>query len=309
MNIKILMLSAVTAAALLLAGCSKNDTVQTFAEPAQQLNETVKGEDNFYYTWQGEKITAETAEKNNCLLMGDDTVCYGLWQDFLINVASSTTAEVTVCTENSVMLVSESESGSTALIQIKEKDGDRIVTHGKVISPVEVSCVKNEESGMLEYYLSDCLLYTTSAAGESTYDEVPTEFSSEKVSSDAAVTFPYQKCFTSYTDFEKYYDMYHENMGLDAVKAEMDEFQAEGGFNDHVVFLYGDMTNGDAEYDFLRAVEEHGGLTVYLRKRSIKNSGAVSKWQLICTVQGQYLSNTAPDAVRWVIYEDEESRG
>ncbi|MBQ8966755.1 hypothetical protein [Ruminococcus sp.] len=309
MNLKRLWLSAALSASLLFCGCADKNTEGTVTPVSHDNSTAETSVKSFYDSWEGETITAETARENGCVMLGDGVTGEAEWKDFLIDIGSSEKAEMTVCTENSVMLVSESSSGSTALIQIKEKDGDRIVSHGRLVSPVEVCCVRNDETESLDYYLSDCLLYTVPLMGEEGYGEVPAEFSVYSVSADAAVTFPYQKCFSTYGDFSDYYDKYHDSLGLDVLKDDMSAYDAEGGFNTHVVFLYGDMSGGSAEYSFLRAVEEGGQLTVYLKRNYTKNSGAVSKWQLTCAFPSEYLSEIAPDAVTWVIYDDEESRG
>ena len=303
------LFAAVMSAALLLSGCDDDKSEFMENEPVPAAKEENTSIEGFYYEWEGEKITPEIAEENGCVMLGDGSVGATEWRDFLIDLAAEARAEITVCTDDSVMKVTESESGNTAVVQVKNKYSGRLVSYGRIISPVEVCCVKNEEKDTLDYYLSDILVNSLPATGEDNYTDIPTDFSCFRVPSDAPVTFPYQKRFSSYGDFENYYELYHDSLDLDEVKQSMSEYNNEGGFNTHIVFLYGDMSAGDSNYTFLRAVKENGTLTFYLRQRDFRNTGSVSKWQLVCAVSGEYLADVSPDQVRWVVYDDQESRG
>lgn len=228
----------------------------------------------------------------------------GIWQNFLVDIIAESTASVTVCSEDKVMHISESGTGSTALVRIKEKKDDGVEYAERLVSPVEVYSIYNEEEKQLEYYLSDILLNKVPSSGGDGSVNVPVEYSDYRVSSKAAATFPYQKYFSSYGDFEDYYDMYHKTLGLDSLKNAMRKLDDDGGFNTNVVFLYADRSVGDAKYKFLRAVVTDKKLTIYIQRDCSGNMSGVSKWQLTCTVPGEYLSDVAPDAVHWVIYDD-----
>ena len=307
MNLRIRPLAAVLSALLLFSGCGASDPYKRPAKNDSGSDSEQKDEEYFYSVWQGEEITPETASENHCVMMGSSGSI--IWQDFLIDLTSASKAEVTVCSEDSVMFISESSTGSTALVRIKEKDGDSVVSSSRVISPVEICCVYNEEEHELDYYLSDILVNKVPAEYADGYSEVPVEYSDYRVSSTAAATFPYQKYFSSYSEFENYYDTYHKVLGLDGLKKYLQGFEEKGWFNTHVVFLYGDRSGGDTDYIFLRAVDTGNELDIYLKRDFSGNSGGVSKWQLTCTVPGEYLSDIAPDAVRWIIYDDEEASG
>ena len=303
------LLGTVLAAALLLFGCGEeqSDLVEQEQVPiSQEVNTPSEG---FYYEWAGEKITPELAAEKGCIMMGDNGTGAAEWCDFLIDLAADATGEITICTDESVMQITESASGGTAVVQVKKKYSGRVISYGRIISPVEVCCVRNEESDTLDYYLSDVLINSMPAAGNVDLTDVPADFQCFRVSSDAAVTFPYQKHFSSFGDFESYYDLYHDSLGLDEVRQSMSDYNSEGGFNTHIVFLYGDMSAGDPSYTFLRAVKENGTLTFYLKQQDFHSSDSVSKWQLLCSVPGEYLSDVAPDKVKWVVYDDRESRG
>lgn len=308
MNIgKLLLVAAISAA--LLSGCAVNGTGDvTSKSPASREEEKVHS-DSYYYIWNGEAITPEIARANGCLMLGDSDADSSIWQGFLIDLESSAQAEVTICTESSVMLVAESEASDRVEMQIKENDGDRLVTRGRIISPAVVSCVHNDEKGQLEYYISNCLLYTTSVVECSGYAPVLAEFSVYEISPNAAVTFPYQECIPSYSEFTSYYELYGESLGLEELRADMESYDKEGGFNTHVVFLYGDMSGGEVEYELLRAVKDDGQLSFYLRKKSVGGTGTVTKCQLTCAVPSEYLSDVSPDGVKWVVYDDVETKG
>ena len=304
-----LLLFAVMSALVFTAGCTKESYEVTQSRPIADESSSSAEEENFYERWQGENITAHVADINGCIMIGEGDNGAYLWQDFIIDVGSSAKAEVTVCTEDSVMHVAENSSGSTALIQIKEKSEDRVVSRGKLVSPVEICCVRNNDTDELEYYLSDCLLYTVKSYNNDEYNDIPAEFDSFQVSSDAAVTFPFQKRFSNIDDFDSFYEMYHNSLGLDNMKEQLTQYNEEGGFNTHVVFLYGDLSSGDAKYELFRTVRNGDELTFYLRRTSSDRTNTVAKWLLTCTVPSEYLSDVSPDKVKWVIYDDEESRG
>ncbi|SFD11469.1 hypothetical protein [Ruminococcus albus] len=308
MKFRSLSLTAVLMAVLLFGGCAFFDFSDVSSDEADHSFSRRNNEgDGLYYSWDGGEITSEIAEENGCVMKGStDSV---KWKDFLINVNSSEKAEVTVCSEDSVMLISESGTGSTALISVKQKDGDEVVETSRVVSPVEVCCIYNDTNREMEYYLSDILLNTVPASNNEGYHDIPVTCTNYRVSSTAAITFPYQRYFSSYTEFVNYCDKYHEILGLENVMKDMKAFEDNGGFNTNVVFLYGDRSGGAAEYEFLHAVESDRELTIYMKRKYSDNKDIVSKWQLTCTVPGQYLSDVAPDAVRWVIYDDEVARG
>lgn len=266
--------------------------------------------ESFYYRWKGELVSSDYANIQSAVLIdSDNTEGVHLWQDFLIDLDSMDKAEITVCTSKSVMLVTENDTGSTALIQIKQRENGKIVTKGRMVSPVEICQVRNDKKDRYDYYISDCKVYSSPAKDGDDHRIIPAELEKYEVSSSAAVTFPYQKKFSSYSDFSDYYDEYHDSLGLDEVKDDMETLEDDGAFNTNVVFLYGIMSSGDCEFELLRAVESDGGLIFYVKRRIDNRSGDVKKWQLTCTVKSEYLSDISPDSIKWVIYDDEESRG
>lgn len=307
MKFRSIMLSAVFSAALLFGSCAFFDSSDVSPNDADHSAGVRDDEENdLYYRWNGEKITPEIAEENGCVMKGSDGNWE--WKDFLIDVNSSEKAEVTLCSEDSVMLISESGTGSTALIRIKQKNGDEVVESSRVVSPVEVCYVYNDSTHEMEYYLSDVLLNTVPASDDDGFHDIPVECKTYRVSSTAAVTFPYQRYFSSYTEFLNYCDKYHEVLGLENFMKDMKAFDDNGGFNTNVVFLYGERSGGVSGYEFIHAIESGGELTIYMKRKYFESKEEVSKWQLTCTVPGEYLSDVAPDAVRWVIYDDEPAQ-
>lgn len=302
-------------AALLLSSCAGkkdlyNEGTNISSAPVADNAADVEGE-SFYYRWKGEVVSVDYADKQNAVLLGKDNA-EGVhqWQEFLIDLDAADKAELTVCTPKSVMLVTENESGNAALIQIKQRENGKMVTKGRTVSPVVLCRVRDEQENRYDYYLSDCKIYSTPADDEGNdCREIPAELKSYAVDSSAAVTFPYQKRFSSYGDFEDYYSEYHESLGLDEVKNDMDMLEEDGSFNTNVVFLYGALSSGNCEYELLRAVEEDGRLVIYVKRKITEKTGDVNKWQLTCQISSEYLSDVSPDSIEWVVYDDEESRG
>ncbi len=275
-------------------------------------SEAADDKTSLYYNWQGEELTAAYAEENGCVMLGESSERSGeIWADFKTKADNKADTHLTVCTESSVIMVSmmsSGESGYSAYVQIKEASGDRVITTGRSISPGKISCVRKDNS--FEYYLSDLLIYTEPADDGDSYADIPLEFDCYSVSADAAMTFPYQKTFSSYSDFQSYYDKYNSSLGLEELKAELEEYEAEGGFNAHVVFLYGDMAaSADAGYEFLRASSSGGKLSIYLRKTEPRGVSGITKWQLVCKVPGEHLVDVKPEEINWVIYSDYVTKG
>lgn len=125
------------------------------------------------------------------------------------------------------------------------------------------------------------------------------------VNSEAGITFPYEKTFSSYSDFEKYCKKYDE-LGLGEIKKHMQNFDKQGGFNAHVVFLCGDMTvSGSGNYTLLGAIRQGNSLTISVKKEYGPNPGGkAEKCQLIATVPSEYLVDVNPEYISWVIYSE-----
>lgn len=149
------------------------------------------------------------------------------------------------------------------------------------------------------------MIYSTSE-DECGSENIPLELKVYSVNSEAGITFPYEKTFSSYGDFEKYHKKYNDELDLDEIKKDMQDFDKQGGFNAHVVFLCGDMTvSGSGEYTLLGAIRQKNSLTINVKKVYGPNPGGKSeKCQLIATVPGEYLVDVNPEYINWVIYSE-----
>ncbi|MBR1864227.1 MAG: hypothetical protein IJ806_09095 [Ruminococcus sp.] len=297
---------------LTLSGCTIDSGTEALAEGDTVSRVSVEKPEGLYYTWQGEPISPEEAEESGCIMIGADSDRSGrLWQAFNNSIKSGKNDELTVCTEGSVTSVGivSSEGGQSFLLKIKEMQDGVLVNTGRTVTPAVIGCAENEESGRDEYFIGGHLVY--SAPGEGGHREIPAEFDCFSVRGEANLSFPYSRTFSSYSGFMEYYDDYNAGMGLEDLGEQIAAFEDEGGFNTNVVFLCGDISYGeDVSYEFLRAAQDGDGVVFYLKKTSTsQRSGNAGKWQLICTVPGQYLSETDPENISWVIYEEYETRG
>lgn len=263
-----------------------------------------------FYTWSGEVLTPENAEKNGCIFLGNDTAnSRDKWGVFSNTIAYGNNAELTVCTEKSITAVNtiSIDGNEIAQIKIKELQDGVILSRGLVVSPAVIGSA--EADGVKKYFIGDTVIYTEPAEGGPS--AVPAELNSFEVDPDAVLTFPYSKIFSSADDFDSYYSDFDSTLGLGEVKAYIEGLEADGGFNTNVVFLYGDMATADGvEYRLINAVCGGGELTIYVHKSApAQKGGSISKWQLMCTVPSQYLSEIDPESITWVVYDEYETRG
>lgn len=283
-------------------------------KPAARSEELDKT--GFFYTWRGEAVTPIKADENGMILIGSDTKkSQALWENFQNAVKERRKTSLMVTDGSSLTVIDTSVSGEDyiALIQKKVYEDGRAVNTGQYVSPAKLSCVRDKDEQRLEYYFSDCLVYSCPAdnAQEGAFADIPAEFTAYPAKDDAGVTFPFQKTFSSMGDFDAYYEKYHLILGLDDMKAYIEKQESEGGFNTNIFFLYADMADNDeAQYSFLRAVKENDGLVIYL-KRSMpgQKASGLSKWQLMCRVPSEYLHEIEPNNITWVIYNDVITKG
>lgn len=262
---------------------------------------------SFFESWNGEKITPETAEENGGIFLNSPTETGSqLWDGFVKSVNKQKRTEMNFCTENSIINVRCTEDTEyKADITIRSGESGSISEISRTISPAKIRSRYNEDIKATEYYISDCLIYL-STDRESDCEEIPLEFKTYTVNSEAGITFPYEKTFSSYSDFEKYYKKYNDELGLDEIKDDIKAFDDQGGFNAHVVFLCGDMTvSGDGEYTLLSAVRQGDSLTIYVKKRACgRDDGEAEKCQLTAAVQSEYLVDVSPECISWVIFSE-----
>lgn len=270
--------------------------------------------------WTGEQITAEKARQNGCLFKGTSSIDENNeWDEFYSAVSAGRQAEITICCADEITKISNVRMTASTdyelVILTKTKTDDGFSQSERKITPAFIYEVNN--GGILEYYVSDTLLYSRRYVPEDensdgeieNYVDTPFEAEQYSVSADANITFPYQKTFSDYEDFENYAKKYDDELNLDALTKAMQEYDNDGGFNAHVVFLYGDMAGSEQiTYEFLRTVREKNELYIYLKKKiPAKKSGSVAKWQFTVTVPGEYLDEVNPDNIHWVVFEDAET--
>lgn len=262
---------------------------------------------NFFDDWNGEEITPQSASENGGIFLNGNTEQNTLlWNDFVKSVNKQKRAELNLCTENSIIKVSCSEGAEyKANINIRIAEDGKISETSRTISPAKIRSIYNQDEKTTEYYISDCLIYTEQSE-ETDCEEIPLEFKSYTVNSEAGITFPYEKTFSSYGDFEKYYEKYNGELELDEIRADMRDFDKQGGFNAHVVFLCGDMTlSGSGEYTLLGAVRQGNTLTINVKKEySVSKDGKAEKCQLTAAVPGEYLVDVSPECISWTVYSE-----
>ncbi len=269
--------------------------------------DSVKQPQSFFSDWNGEKITPEAAAENGCVFSGAETENNSLlWNEFVKDINKRKRTELNFCTENSIINVCCTEGAEyKANINIRTMENGTISEVNRIISPAKICSRYNEDEETEEYYISDCLIYSVPGKdGDS--EDIPLEFKVYTVRSDAGITFPYEKKFTSYSDFEKYYKNYNDELGLDEIRADMEAFDKQGGFNAHVVFLCGDMTvSGTGKYTLLGAVRQDKTLTINVKKEtSADKNGKAEKCQLIAEIPGEYLVDVSPECISWVVYSE-----
>lgn len=288
-------------------GFSSGTEIKAQSNSISETADSLERPQSFFESWNGEKITPETAEENGGIFLNSQTeTAAQLWKGFVKSVNKQKRTEMNFCTENSIINVSCTEdAGYKANITIRTEENGSISETNRTISPAKIRSRYNEDIKNTEYYISDCLIYL-SPDKESDCEEIPLEFKTYTVNSEAGITFPYEKTFSSYSDFEKYYKKYNDELGLDEIRSDMKAFDDQGGFNAHVVFLCGDMTvSGDGEYTLLSAVRQGNSMTIYVKKEiSGSKDGEAKKCQLTAAVQSEYLVDVSPECISWVIFSE-----
>ena len=311
MGVRPRLLAVLLAVCCFGCGCTAKKTNDPSLSSSGQNISGDREESSFFSQWSGEKVSKSAAAQYGILMWEEGSVAdKELWESFLSKTEKGDAVQLTTYREGCLTCINAKKSGDdySALISIKEFDGDKLTTHGRSITPAKVSCVRSEE-GRLEYYLSDLMIYSCEADSSGDNMDTPAELSVYQVSPDAAMTFPFQRMFSSYSDVESYWDKYGSSLGSEELLEDMKSYQEEGGFNTHIVFLYGDISaSGETKYEFLRASRCGSGLDIFLKKSS-GSTGGPSKWQLACKISGEYLSDVSPDNISWTVYTDIETRG
>lgn len=288
-------------------GLSSETEIETQTSTVSAAEDSQARPQNFFDDWNGEEITPQSALENGGIFLNGNTEQNTmLWNNFVKSVNKQKRAELNFCTENSIINVNCSEGAEyKANINIRIAEDGKISETSRTISPAKIQSIYNQDEKTTEYYISDCLIYTEQSE-ETDCEEIPLEFKSYTVNSEAGITFPYEKTFSSYGDFEKYYEKYNGELELDEIRADMRDFDKQGGFNAHVVFLCGDMTlSGSGEYTLLGAVRQGNTLTINVKKEySVSKDGKAEKCQLTAAVPGEYLVDVSPECISWTVYSE-----
>ena len=260
--------------------------------------------EKFAESWDGTEITQETAEENNFFYMGKDSG--GEWTSFTESAESGKNVNACVCSPKKITdisVIGKSDKQKLTICTYTFKKG-KTVSNKKSVSPVCFYTVRKDK--VLNYYCSDQLLFSEPAEEDDEYSEISIKFKTYEANSNAGTTFPFSQTFSSYSDFEKYFNKYGNELDLKKMKKDMLSYEKSGGFNTHVVFLYEDIAGSDkTAYSFVRAVVNDDRLCLYMKKE-IVSGGEVAKRLFTVAVPGEYLENVPPENVSWVIYSEEQ---
>ena len=113
--------------------------------------------------------------------------------------------------------------------------------------------------------------------------------------------------FSNYDDFSEYYLKYNGELQIQEMKKDMEAFESEGGFNNHVIFLRGELSGYEhIDYKAVRAVKDKDSLFIYVAKEIPKDkAGATSKCQITVTVPSEYLDEISPKNIKWIVFTQE----
>ncbi len=307
-------------ACLTLCSCSNQNSTDSSKTDARQLIKSeltavsdLSGEqlssdaaESFFELIDDESISRETASKSGCVFYTEsETDNIWAWEDFCEAVALDSSGSVCVCTENLAIYIdyTPSTDSDSAFFTVYEKsvggEADSFTLSGCGISP-------QLDGGKTVYYIGDLPILTVSSANTDSRF-VPFESKLYRADSGANLSFPYSRIFSSYSDFESYYADYGDELSLPDMQSDMKAYDDEGGFNAHVVFLYGDMEGSDSvAYTVTGVSAGSNGLEIYLKKTvPTEKSGQVGKWQVVVKVPGEYLDSVNPDSIHWITYEQE----
>lgn len=168
-------------------------------------------------------------------------------------------------------------------------------------------CVKSGTEAEITVCTSTQVIHAESSLeGDSGVLTIESEDFSEG-SSEANMTFPYQKMFSNYDDFSEYYLKYNGELQIQEMKKDMEAFENEGGFNNHVIFLKGELSGYEhIDYEVVRAVKDKDSLFIYVAKEIPENkAGATSKRQITVTVPSEYLDEISPKNIKWIVFTQE----
>lgn len=297
----------------LMTSCT---SVGTNVNPSISENVTTdslyqNGEDNsgrsFFSSWDGSVITEETAAENEMVFMNASEESDQSWEDFYQAVKNLKKAEITVCSESKITHIESapSDDGMNLNIDIAESDDGVLKLMSKTVSSEGIYSFDDKDK--LIYYAGEYPVYETENRGEK-LESLPFEKAVYSCDPDANMTFPYQKTFSDYADFKNYYLQCNKELSIRELMLDMENFDEQGGFNTHVVFLRGEISGYESiEYDVIRAIKRNNSLDIYVAKRIPESRrGAVTKRQIVVTVPSEFLDEISPKNINWFVYTDEQ---
>lgn len=262
---------------------------------------------SFFFSWDGSVLTEDTAADNGMVFMNASEESDRRWEEFCKAVKEQKKAEITVCSESRIIRLASVPSGGKTDIKIETAEsGDGILKlTAKTVSSEGMYSFDDKEK--LIYYAGEYPIYETENRGEG-LESLPFEKEVYSCDPDANMTFPYQRMFSSYSDFKDYYLQYNKELDIRELMLDMEEFDKEGGFNTHVVFLRGEISGYEAtEYDVIRAVKRDSSLDIYVAERIPESRrGAVAKRQIVVTVPSEFLDEISPKNINWFVYTEEQ---
>lgn len=307
--------------AALMCGCSVSDmfgnrqndgvssSVGIIGGAAENKNTANTSE--FFENWNGETITWSAAKENGFVFYSNEEIeNIWLWDDFKSAVRLGTSAEVCVCTADEALDIDfyQNENTSQTRFTIRRRyldKEDKLCSECTEISGAKITELLTDAG--TDYYIGE--YHVLSLSSQNTQSRsVPFEYTVYAADSDANVSFPFSKTFASYKDFTKYYEDYNDELELSKMKSDMKKYDGGGGFNAHVVFLYGDMDGSDqVVYQISDVVVGDGKMDIYLKKTlPEQKNGKVGKWLTVVKVPSEYLDDVKPENVNWVVYSEKK---
>lgn len=304
-RLKIIAVITCLCLSLTLFSCtSKNTdsgTVKSGGKASSATKATVK---KFTSNWDGKTITKEYAQKKGWIFCNSSDKSKAAWKKFTNKYKKKKAASVTVCGKDYVRHTSyESYDGSKSIVITDERKNSKgiLVKSIYISSPALIYPVYNNEK--LCYYSGSHMLYYVNTSKSDSRKSLPLKTKTYYCPTECNVSFPFQKAVSTISDFNSFYKKYGKELDASKLKKSMTAYDKSGGFNNHVIYLYGDATGMDITgYKVNFAAEYDGRLNVYVtRSCSGKHAGKVEKNILSVTINSQYLDKTSPDNIKWHI--------
>lgn len=279
---------------------SDNSKAKSVSKASSSAKATVK---KFASNWNGEAITSEYAEKKGWIFCNSSDKSKAAWKKFTDKYKKKKAAAITVCGKDYVRHTSyESYDGSKSIVITDERKNSK----GKLVKSIYISTpaliYPVYSSGKLCYYSGSHMLYYVKSSNADSRKSLPLKSKIYDCPADCNVSFPFQKAISTLSDFNSFYKKYGKELDASKLKQVMTAYDKSGGFNNHVIYLYGDATGMEfTDYKVNFAAEYDGRLNVYVSRNCSGKHSSVSKSILSVTINSQYLDKTSPDNIKWHI--------